>query len=118
LTRTRVDRRNKLYAILQLLKAHDPDNYADRKRIDVAGRVDHTHTLGASPTAYTLNANEIMQLPPERAEMLCDLIAELEDIRIKEKKYGNERQLIDAPARLLESSPALPETPGSQQPGD
>lgn len=119
-TRTRVDRRNKLYAILQLLKAHDPDNYADRKRIDVAGRVgvDHVHTLSASPTAYTLNANEIMQLPPARAEMLFDLLAELEDIRIKEKKNGNERELIDAPARLLESSPELPETPSSQQPGD
>jgi len=117
-TRTRIDRRNKLYAILQLLKAHDPDHYAERRKLDVAGRVDHTHSLGASPTAYTLNANEIMQLPPERAEMLFDLLAELEDIRIKEKKHGNEREIIDAPARLLESSGEPPQTSGSDQSGN
>lgn len=116
-TRTRVDRRNKLYAILQLLKAHDPDNYADRKRIDVAGRVDHTHSLGESPTTYRITSEDVLSLEPNEQDQLFTLLDRLETVR-QEKKHGNERQLIDAPARLLESSPQLPETQSSEQPRD
>jgi hypothetical protein len=116
-TRTRIDVRNKLYCILQLLKAHNPEQYADRKRIDVAGRVDHTHSLGESPTTYRITSEDVLSLEPDEQDQLFTLLDRLESVR-QEKKHGNERQIIDAPARLLESSPEPPETPSSQQPRD
>lgn len=115
--RTKVDVRNKLYALLQLLKAHNPEQYADRKRIDVAGRVDHTHSLGENPNVYRITSADVLSLEPHEQDALFALLDRLESLR-QEKTNGNERELIDAPARLLESSPQLPETPGGEQPRD
>ncbi len=42
-TRVRTDVRNKLRAIETLLKSLDPDQYGDRKRVEVDGRIDHRH---------------------------------------------------------------------------
>lgn len=115
--RTKVDVRNKLFAILQLLKAHDPARYADRKRIDVAGRVDHTHSLGESPTTYRITSSDVLALEPHEQDALFALLDRLETLRL-EKTNGNEREIIDAPARLLESPSEPPQTSGSDQSGN
>lgn len=104
-TRQRTDRRNKLYAVLRLLQAEDPGTWAERRKVDttVNGQVDHRHSLGTSPMAYTLSADEIMQLEPDRAELLFGLLAELESIR--QEKHHARREVIDVqqsePARGL-----------------
>src|SRR5262249_51354774 len=57
-TRTRVDRRNKLYAILQLLKAHDRERYGEHRRVDVAGTISHDHE-------HTINVGGFLVRPDE-----------------------------------------------------
>ncbi len=84
LRRTRVDRRNKLHALLKLLGSHDPDTYADRKRVDVAGQVNHAHahlTLGAPASGYLIDVAAMDALEPgERAELMR-LIVKIEEGR-------------------------------------
>ncbi|MBX3322692.1 MAG: hypothetical protein KF757_06845 [Phycisphaeraceae bacterium] len=83
LTRTRVDRRNKLHALLKLLGSHDPDTYADRKRLDVAGQVNHAHahlTVNA-PSGYVINVEALEALEPEERTTLMRLIVKMEESR-------------------------------------
>lgn len=84
-TRTRVDKRNKLYAALQLLKAHDPDTYAERRKLDVAGSIDHKHTARLDHQAgIRITAEQIGLLPPERAALLLELLTEVQEIEHEE----------------------------------
>lgn len=84
LRRTRVDRRNKLHALLKLLGSHDPDTYADRKRVDVAGQVNHAHahlTVGAATGGYVIDIAALEALEPEERTTLMQLIVKMEEAR-------------------------------------
>lgn len=100
LKRTRVDRRNKLHALLKLLAAHDPDVFAERRKLDttVAGQVDHRHAhlhLGNAPSGYVIDIAVMEALEPgDRAELMRLLT------------------LIEAARLERRSTPALP--PGEQ----
>lgn len=99
LRRTRVDRRNKLHALLKLLGSHDPDTYADRKRVDVAGQVNHAHahlTLGAPTGGYVIDVGALEALEPEDRTELMRLLTLIETARVDRRE-----------------TPALP--PGEQQ---
>ncbi len=89
-TRTRVDRRNKLFATLQLLKAHDRERYGDHRRVDVAGTINHDHEHSINVGGFLIRPDEVQRLPPERAAMLLELLSEVEQLRI-ENQHGNER---------------------------
>lgn len=84
LRRTRVDRRNKLHALLKLLGSHDPDTYADRKRLDVAGQVNHAHahlTVGTATGGYIIDVAGMEALEPEERTTLMRLVVKMEEAR-------------------------------------
>ena len=76
-TRKRTDVRNKLRAIETLLKAHDPDTFGDRKRLEVAGQVNHDHRLAPPPNGFVLTPDQIAMLSPHRAGLLIELLDEI-----------------------------------------
>lgn len=83
LKRTRVDRRNKLHALLRLLGSHNPDVYGERKRLDVAGQVNHAHahlTVGA-PGGFVIEPDRLEALDPEERATLMRLIVKMEEAR-------------------------------------
>lgn len=84
LRRTRVDRRNKLHALLRLLGSHNPEVYGERKRLDVAGQVNHAHahlTVGNAPSGYVINVEALEALEPEERTTLMRLIVKMEESR-------------------------------------
>lgn len=86
LTRTRVDRRNKLHALLKLLASHDPDTYAERRKLDttLSGQVNHAHahlTVGNVPSGYVIDVGALESLEPEERAELMRLIVKIEDAR-------------------------------------
>ncbi|MGD9791705.1 MAG: hypothetical protein AB7Q00_13895 [Phycisphaerales bacterium] len=99
IARTRVDRRNKLYAVLQLLKAHDRERYGDQKRLDVSGNVDHrhAHVSVSAGSGYQIFPNEVLLLPEDRAQLLLELLDELQDAKAsKGERDERVRQLPEA----------------------
>lgn len=98
-TRVRTDVRNKLHAILKLLASHSPDTYADRRKVDVAGQIEHTHAVG-NRSGYFLAADDVMSLPPAEQTELMRLLGKIEDAR-------NERALPNAPRREVIDAPRL-----------
>jgi len=84
LKRTRIDRRNKLHALLKLLAAHDPDTYAERRKLDVAGQVNHAHahlSLGNAPGGYVVDMDSVAALEPGEQAELFRLLTKIEDAR-------------------------------------
>lgn len=85
--RTRVDRRNKLHALLKLLASHDPDTYAERRKLDatVSGQVDHRHAhahLNVGGTGgYLVNVEMIQSLEPADQADFMRLLQLCEDKR-------------------------------------
>ncbi len=101
MTRVRTDVRNKLHAILKLLASHSPDTYADRRKVDVAGQIEHTHAVG-NRSGYFLAADDVMSLPPAEQTELMRLLGKIEDARAALPGQTPRRELIDAP-RLPEN---------------
>lgn len=89
LRRTRVDRRNKLHALLKLLGSHNPDVYADRKKVDVEGQIDHRHAhahlVGNVDEAggYRVSFDALQTLPPDEQQQLFRLLEKVEAARIE-----------------------------------
>ena len=89
LKRTRVDRRNKLHALLKLLASHDPDTYADRKKVAVEGQIDHRHAhahlVGNVDEAggYRVSFDALQTLPPDEQQQLFRLLEKVEAARIE-----------------------------------
>lgn len=89
LKRTRVDRRNKLHALLKLLASHDPDTYADRKKVAVEGQIDHRHAhahlVGSVDEAggYRVSFDALQTLPPDEQQQLFRLLEKVEAARIE-----------------------------------
>lgn len=99
-TRTRVDRRNKLYAVLQLLKAHDRERYGDHRRVDVNGTINHDHTARLTGReGITITPDEVQKLSPEKAGLLLDLLGEIMDARNEQRDL--ERSNRDGTPRML-----------------
>lgn len=103
-TRVRTDKRNKLYAILQLLKAHDRERYGDQRSVKVDGQVDHRHAhahlIGSADSGgYRVSFEALQTLPEDEQRQLLTLLEKVEAARIAARQ----------PA-------ALP--PGQQQNGD
>lgn len=96
LARERTDTRNKLRALEKLLNAHDPERYSERRRVDVAGTIDHQHAhrLGASD-AFTITPAQIESLAPAKQMALLDILQILNDA-----EHTHE---------LIDTSHALPE---------
>lgn len=94
--RKRVDRRNKLTAVLQLLKANDREKYGDQRKVDVAGQIQHTHAVGTNRSGYFLAADDVMSLPPAEQTELMRLLGKIEDARALPGQTPR-RELIDAP---------------------
>ncbi|KAA0215802.1 MAG: hypothetical protein EDM82_05840 [Cyanobacteria bacterium CYA] len=92
LRRTRVDRRNKLYALLKLLGSHNPDVYADRKKVDVAGQVNHAHAhahlVGNVEEAggYRVSFDALQTLPPDEQAQLLRLLEKVEAARVEQRQ--------------------------------
>jgi len=88
LRRTRVDRRNKLFAILQLLKAHDRDKYGDHRRVEVAGEIQHTARL-TGREGIVIRPEEVEKLlSPEEQSTLLDLLGKIMESRNAERIEG------------------------------
>lgn len=92
-TRVRTDKRNKLYAILQLLKAHDRDRYGDQRRVAVEGNIDHRHAhahlIGNAPDnsgGYRVSYEALAALPEDKRVALLMLLEEVEQIRLEQKQ--------------------------------
>jgi hypothetical protein len=89
LKRTRIDRRNKLHALLKLLAAHDPDTYAERRKLDttVSGQVNHAHahlSLGnATPGGYVVDLEALHALEPAEQAELMRILTKMEDARME-----------------------------------
>lgn len=88
LKRTRVDRRNKLHALLKLLASHDPDTYADRKKLAVEGQIDHRHAhahlmADANSGGYRIDFDALQTLPPDEQQQLFRLLDKLETARLE-----------------------------------
>lgn len=89
--RTRVDRRNKLHAALKLLASHDPDTFGDRKRIDVAGQLNHAHAhlqLGeASTGGYRVDFESLEQaLSLEERREFIAMLDRIEAVRVERQR--------------------------------
>lgn len=91
-TRKRVDRRNKLRAIETLLKAHDPDLYGDRKRVEVDGKVDHRHAhahligTASDNSGYRVSYEALATLPPDEQRQLLMLLEKVEQARLEQSR--------------------------------
>lgn len=90
-TRRRIDCRNKLRAIETLLKAHDPELYGDRKRVEVDGQVSHRHAhlIGNMPDnagGYRVSYEALAELSEEKRRALLTLLEEVEQIRVQQKQ--------------------------------
>jgi hypothetical protein len=91
LKRTRVDRRNKLHALLKLLASHDPDTYAERRKLDatVSGQVNHEHahlSLGNAPGGYVIDVAALEALEPEDRAELMRILAKVEEVRLERRE--------------------------------
>lgn len=91
LKRTRVDRRNKLHALLKLLASHDPDTYAERRKLDatVSGQVNHAHahlSLGNAPGGYVIDVAALEALEPEDRAELMRILAKVEEVRLERRE--------------------------------
>lgn len=102
-TRKRVDRRNKLRAIETLLKAHDPDTFGDRKRVEVAGQLNHAHAhlqLGTADTnGYRVDFDSLEQALSldERREFIA-MLDRIEAVRIERQRERIAEQNHHRPA--------------------
>lgn len=88
LKRTRVDRRNKLHALLKLLAAHDPETFAERRKVDatVSGQVDHRHAhlhLGAPTGGYVIDPAALEVLEPGERIELMRMLSKIEEARLQ-----------------------------------
>ncbi len=110
--RTRVDKRNKLYAILQLLKAHDRDTYGDHRRVDVAGTIDHNHAHQLTG-GHLVQPEHVLLLEVHEQQELFRLLDRLETL-----KREPTRELIDGTARESEPEKRLPSPQGEVRAGD
>ncbi|MCC6678889.1 MAG: hypothetical protein IT436_17320 [Phycisphaerales bacterium] len=112
ITRERFDKRNKLFAILQLLKANDRERYGDHRRVDVAGEVRHDHAHSINVGGFLVRPEEVQRLPPERAALLLELLTEVEQLRT-ENPNGYERERVRVlPAPQQPDSPVADEATG------
>lgn len=99
-TRERYETRDKLFAILQLLKATDRDRYGDHRRIEgsVTGSVtvDHRHSLGNGGSGLYIDPESVLLLPPADQQTFFSLLDRLAAAKAAQPK----REMIDAPARV------------------
>lgn len=92
--RTRVDRRNKLHALLKLLASHDPDTYAERRKLDatVSGQVDHRHAHAhlnvGGVGGYLVNVEMIQSLEPADQAEFMRLLQLCEDKRRERPQHA------------------------------
>lgn len=108
-TRERIDSRNKLRALEQVLKAEDRDKYGDHKRVEHAGTLDHRHAhvhaqLGDT-NGYIVNFEALQRLPEEEQRDLLQLLEKVEQHRIEiRKEQANEqgRPLITSEPVVVE----------------
>lgn len=108
-TRERIDSRNKLRALEQVLKAEDRDKYGDHKRVEHAGNIDHRHAhvhaqLGDT-NGYIVNFEALQRLPEEEQRDLLMLLEKVEQHRIeirKEQAHEQGRPLITAESVAVE----------------
>lgn len=88
--RTRVDKRNKLYAALRLLQAHDPQTYAERRKLDVEGQIDHRHAHAhlnvGSQSGYVVDIDAMQSLEPADQAELMRLLTLIEDSRLERQR--------------------------------
>lgn len=84
--------REKLYAILQLLKAHDRARYGDQRTVAVEGHLEHSHKhahLVASADnagGYRVSYEALSALPEEKQRALLMLLEEVESVRLDQQR--------------------------------
>jgi hypothetical protein len=93
ITREKFEVRDKLYAILQLLKAHDRQRYGDQRTVAVEGQIDHRHAhahlIGSAPdngSGYRVSYEALAALPEDKRRALLLLLEEVEQIRLEQKQ--------------------------------
>lgn len=64
--------------MLAVLRRHRPDDWDERKRLEVSGTVDHRHT---DESAAVLTYDDVMLLPPDERQQLGLLLARVADLR-------------------------------------
>ena len=102
-TRVRTDVRNKLRAIETLLKAHDPDTYGDKKKVEVAGQLNHAHLHAQLPDAdtsgYRVDFDSLEQALSldERREFIA-MLDRIEAVRIERQRERIAEQNHHRPA--------------------
>ncbi|MCG3122065.1 MAG: hypothetical protein GIKADHBN_00441 [Phycisphaerales bacterium] len=93
ITREKYEVRDKLYAILQLLKAHDRQRYGDQRTVAVEGQIDHRHAhahlIGNAPDnagGYRVSFEMLAALPEEERRAAFALLERLESIRLDQQR--------------------------------
>lgn len=93
ITREKYEVRDKLYAILQLLKAHDRQRYGDQRTVAVEGQIDHRHAhahlIGNAPDnagGYRVSFDALQALPEEKQRALLMLLEEVESVRLDQQR--------------------------------
>jgi hypothetical protein len=97
LTRESFQVREKLYAILQLLKAHNRPVYGDQRSVSVDGQVqvDHRHahahlSVGSTESGYRVSYEDLGALPPAEQQALLTLLDKVEAARMERKRQENQ----------------------------
>lgn len=93
ITREKYEVRDKLYAILQLLKAHDRHRYGDQRTVAVEGQIDHRHAhahlIGNAPDnagGYRVSFDALQALPEAKQRALLMLLEEVESVRLDQQR--------------------------------
>lgn len=91
ITREKFEVRDKLYAILQLLKAHDRDRYGDQRSVKVDGNIDHRHAHAhlvgsAESRGYLLSFDALQTLPEDEQRTLLMLLEKAESNRTEQQR--------------------------------
>jgi hypothetical protein len=82
-TRVREDSRQKSYMILRLLAAHDGERFSERRKVDVAGTVQHQHGILSHHDTVPLPITalrKLQELDPAAADQLWALIDRVQEL--------------------------------------
>lgn len=88
--------REKLYAILQLLKAHDRERYGDQRSVKVDGQVDHRHAHAhlvggiTDSSGYRVSYEDLGALPQAEQQALLLLLEKVDSIRAARVRQENQ----------------------------
>lgn len=65
--------------LLATLRRHRPDNWNEKRQLEVQGSIDHNVSGGVSMAQ--IDAQDVMRLPPAQREQFADLLQQIVQLR-------------------------------------